>query len=368
MPRWKALPEELDPEVREFAGTLRRLVDRGGLGLGALADRTGYGRTSWERYLNGRLLAPKDAVLALAEATGTDPVHLVTLWELAERAWSRAEQRRDQTLEDIRLAQARAALDAPARPAPSAGASPGAAASASGGATRGGSGGGPGAGTPYARPGEPAGGAPYAPSAHRHRPRPDRPAAARPAAPRPAVPRGAATRGDGERHGRTVLMFFAGALGTLLVFGAVMLLSGLGDPRGPRPAARPADAKPAAPADGATPSLPVGVGCYRGACDGQDPHTMGCGGAHASTVASTIVDTALVEVRYSRACRASWARVSRAAPGDTVQVTAAGGATRSATADADGDAYTPMVVVPAGTDASACATLRSGATGCTEAP
>ncbi|MEK8144584.1 hypothetical protein NKH18_31575 [Streptomyces sp. M10(2022)] len=24
-----------------------------------MADRTGYSKTSWERYLNGRLLAPK---------------------------------------------------------------------------------------------------------------------------------------------------------------------------------------------------------------------------------------------------------------------------------------------------------------------
>lgn len=42
MPRWKALSDELDPQVREFAGQLRRLVDRGGLSIAAVADRTGY--------------------------------------------------------------------------------------------------------------------------------------------------------------------------------------------------------------------------------------------------------------------------------------------------------------------------------------
>lgn len=57
MPRWKALPEELDPQIREFTGQLRRLVDRSGLSIAAVADRTGYSKTSWERYLNGRLLA-----------------------------------------------------------------------------------------------------------------------------------------------------------------------------------------------------------------------------------------------------------------------------------------------------------------------
>src|ERR1700753_298572 len=107
MPRWKALPDELDPQVREFASQLRRLVDRSGLSVAAVADRTGYSRTSWERYLGGRLLAPKAAVLALAEVTGTSPVHLTTMWEVAERAWSRSEQRHERTMEAARADRAR---------------------------------------------------------------------------------------------------------------------------------------------------------------------------------------------------------------------------------------------------------------------
>ncbi|MFI1162332.1 helix-turn-helix domain-containing protein [Streptomyces sp. NPDC020801] len=122
MPRWKALPEEVDPQVREFASQLRRLVDRSGLSVAALADRTGYSKTSWDRYLNGRLLAPKGAVIALAEVTGTNPVHLTTMWELAERAWSRAEMRHDRTMEAIRIAQARASLGELGAAAPTAGA------------------------------------------------------------------------------------------------------------------------------------------------------------------------------------------------------------------------------------------------------
>ncbi|MET8828378.1 DUF2690 domain-containing protein [Streptomyces sp. NPDC004610] len=110
MPRWKALPDELDPQIREFTSQLRRLVDRSGLNVAAVADRTGYSKTSWERYLNGRLLAPKGAIVALAEVTGTNPVHLTTMWELAERAWSRSEMRHDMTMEAIRISQARAAL------------------------------------------------------------------------------------------------------------------------------------------------------------------------------------------------------------------------------------------------------------------
>ena len=110
MPRWKALPEELDPQIREFAEQLRRLVDRSGLSLAAVADRTGYGKTSWERYLDGRLLAPKGAILALAEVTDTSQAHLTTMWELAERAWSRSEMRHDLTMDEQRIAEARAAL------------------------------------------------------------------------------------------------------------------------------------------------------------------------------------------------------------------------------------------------------------------
>ncbi len=95
MPRWRDLPEELDPQVREFTGQLRGLVDHSGMSVVATADRTGYSKTSWERYLGGRLLPPQGAVEALAEATGADADHLGTLWELAERAWSRAEVRQD---------------------------------------------------------------------------------------------------------------------------------------------------------------------------------------------------------------------------------------------------------------------------------
>ncbi|MFF3563276.1 helix-turn-helix domain-containing protein [Streptomyces sp. NPDC002574] len=110
MTRWRPLADDLDPRVREFTEHLRRQVDRGGLSAAALAEATGYSRSSWERYLSARLLPPRYAVVALAQVTGADPRHLVTLWEVAERAWSRAEDRRDVTMEAGRVAEARAAL------------------------------------------------------------------------------------------------------------------------------------------------------------------------------------------------------------------------------------------------------------------
>ncbi|MEU8573651.1 helix-turn-helix domain-containing protein [Streptomyces asoensis] len=109
MPRWRALPDGLDPRVAEFVEQLRRTVERAGLGVAELAERTGYGRSSWERYLDGRLLAPKGAVVALAEVTGTPVDRLTTMWELAERARNRAGARHERPTEAVGVTPGRAA-------------------------------------------------------------------------------------------------------------------------------------------------------------------------------------------------------------------------------------------------------------------
>ncbi|RBL79801.1 hypothetical protein DDE05_55535, partial [Streptomyces cavourensis] len=105
MPRWKALPDELDPQIREFASRLRRIVEHSGLDVNAVADRTGFSETAWERYLSGQLLPPRRAVVALADVTGTPQHHLTALWETAERAWSRAGTRQDVATETLRIRQ-----------------------------------------------------------------------------------------------------------------------------------------------------------------------------------------------------------------------------------------------------------------------
>ncbi|MBA5224805.1 peptidoglycan-binding protein [Streptomyces griseoaurantiacus] len=83
MSRWKPLPTELEPTARQLVIRLRRLKDRTGLSLARLAERTGYSAKSWERYLGGRSLPPPEAVRALARLTGTDPVPLLALHEVA---------------------------------------------------------------------------------------------------------------------------------------------------------------------------------------------------------------------------------------------------------------------------------------------
>ncbi|MFF3764700.1 helix-turn-helix domain-containing protein [Streptomyces sp. NPDC001922] len=354
MPRWRALPEELDPQVREFAGQLRRLVDRSGLGIAAVADRTGYSRTSWERYLNGRLLPPQRAVIAFAEVTGANSGHLTTMWELAERAWSRSEMRHDVTMEAIRVSQARAALEefeakggkkpgpgkraAPpvrrggakdtGRPKPAAGAAafdldvPGAVSSAAQG------GDGPGVA--------------------------DRPG--------PVTPAG---RGDGDSAGRPrrrTALLVSGVVGALLLVTAAVLLFGPGsggdeEARAARPAPKPTVSK--------TPKLPPGVKCTGESCSGKDPETMGCGGKYAKTVADATVGTAFIEVRHSTVCAASWARITQAAPGDTVKITADGQA-ESDSAGPGTEAYTQMVAAEAPDGAEGCIRTQAGQQGCAQ--
>ncbi|MFE6489442.1 peptidoglycan-binding protein [Streptomyces sp. NPDC057757] len=87
MPRHKPLPAELDPCVRQLVERLRRLKDHSELTVRHLAAKTGYSAKSWERYLGGASLPPREAVEALARITGADPVPLLALHEVAADTW-----------------------------------------------------------------------------------------------------------------------------------------------------------------------------------------------------------------------------------------------------------------------------------------
>ncbi|GHH89905.1 helix-turn-helix domain-containing protein [Streptomyces capillispiralis] len=387
MPRWKALPDELDPQIREFTSQLRRVVDRSGLSVASVSDRTGYSKTSWERYLNGRLLAPKGAIVALAEVTGTNPTHLTTMWELAERAWSRSEMRHDMTMEAIRISQARAALSELAGPSTGQGARsrkggaavrPGVAGpagvapsvppqptasdvrDASGGGWGGSSGESSqgnswGVAAPPPQPGRAGSGAPAVP-----------PAGGGPvpggygAPPRDTSGRGGAGGSGGKRRTST---FIAGAVGALVVIAAAFYVTGTeGDKKGDDARKSPS---PTVTTDA---NLPPGVKCSGDACDGKDAEVMGCSGELVTTTRTVTVGAATVEVRYSETCGAAWGRITQAAQGDRVEITA-GGSKQSDTITAAGDtvAYTPMVPVADAAEAEACAILAaSGEKGCTD--
>jgi transcriptional regulator with XRE-family HTH domain len=89
MPRSKPLPAEPDPSARQLTARLRRLKEHSELTMRQLAGKTGYSAKSWERYLGGKSLPPREAVEALARITGTDPVPLLALREIAVDTWGR---------------------------------------------------------------------------------------------------------------------------------------------------------------------------------------------------------------------------------------------------------------------------------------
>ncbi|MFC8097236.1 helix-turn-helix domain-containing protein [Streptomyces sp. NPDC057363] len=75
-------------EPARLAAALRELRARTGLSLAALAERTAYSKSSWERYLNGKVLPPRQAVRELCRVADEPDGRLLALWEIAESEWS----------------------------------------------------------------------------------------------------------------------------------------------------------------------------------------------------------------------------------------------------------------------------------------
>src|SRR5262249_44702731 len=86
--RWRPLPDTLPPDIAYLVGLLRELQDRSGLSLAALAAKTPYSKSSWDRYLNGITLPPRAAVQDLAQLSGEPTERLLALWERVETSWS----------------------------------------------------------------------------------------------------------------------------------------------------------------------------------------------------------------------------------------------------------------------------------------
>ncbi|OIK28145.1 DUF2690 domain-containing protein [Streptomyces malaysiense] len=397
MSRWKTLPNELDPEIKEFVSQLRWLVDQGGLGGAALADRTGYGRASWESYLAGRLLAPKGAAVALAEAAGTSPGPIITMWELAERAWSRAELGHEHAVPGSRSASGtedgtpgvpRIPAQPKAAEAERRGGAPG---ESSGGNSWGLAGyqgpsrasGRPGGWPePVRIPGEPEPLGPEGPHGPLDARSPQGTQSLQgPQSPQgtrnPQHPQGSQSSqgsqgsdpvrpsGPDGRSGyrQPALMFLGGFATVLLIILGVFHFTG--DHGGGKHEAAPE--RPAR-SPGPKASLPPGVKCSGSDCVGKDAESMGCSGDQVTTAQTVTLGTTTLEVRYSKVCGAAWGRITGAVPGDEVQVTGARGKvreTRRATQAGDTIAYTPMIAAKDPAQATACATLASGRTGCT---
>ncbi|MFD5203491.1 helix-turn-helix domain-containing protein [Streptomyces sp. NPDC058375] len=78
----------MTPEHTRLIAELRELRAGAGLSLAALAERTAYSKSSWERYLNGRALPPRQAVQELCRLADQPQGRLLALWEIAESRWS----------------------------------------------------------------------------------------------------------------------------------------------------------------------------------------------------------------------------------------------------------------------------------------
>ncbi|MBV2355796.1 DUF2690 domain-containing protein [Streptomyces sp. J2-1] len=426
MPRWTALPDELEPRVREFTVELRQLVDSGGLNLADLAERSGYAKASWDRYLSGELLAPKGAVIALAEITGAGTDRLTTLWELAEQDWRRAEsgrpliagQRRspeDGDVSDAVNSWNVAGYRGPATGGVSWGAVPG------GSGTSGGSGGSGGSGTAGgARGSRGAGGVsaggrgasegasgawPEVPSGADPRYRtgsvplsgsitgprrlgtvgiplpPEAVSAPRtvasgadaastpvpapgPRSPSAPAPGSASASGSGDADNGGV-----GRRTVLFLAGAVGALAVVagvflltGRFSGTDDRAAPPQPRSDRPA---VPSPPPGVKCAGTGCTGRDAEVMGCSGESVRTARSVAVGGAVLEIRYSALCRAAWGRVTGGGRGDHVRITVGRDHQDDTAGPGESIAYTPMLAVKDVRRAKACATLADGRTACT---
>ncbi|QXE35122.1 XRE family transcriptional regulator [Streptomyces sp. GMY02] len=288
-------------EGERLAAELRVLRERTGLSLVALAERTPYSKSSWQRYLNGTQPLPRPAVETLCALADEPAGRLLMLWELADASWSgRAET-----------------------------------AAATGAATGAADGAGTGAGTGT-------GSQSRAGAAVSVR----LPAAGPVQQPPPARP-----FFRERRFGLTLAAAAVVALAAVLA-GAGLSGDGGGDDRRQ-------DAADATWIQ-ASPRMP---GCTGAACEGRNPSVMGCG-AHGMVTTVNSLTTAggqRLELRYGKHCRAIWARASRLRPGDRVVLTVPGAKTARLTAtQQDVGRYVSTPMTGAGLLADARVCLRPG--------
>ncbi|MFG3148668.1 helix-turn-helix domain-containing protein [Streptomyces sp. NPDC048243] len=290
------------PEHARLASELRALRERTGLSLSGLAAKTAYSRSSWERYLNGKALPPRQAVRELCLLAGEPEGRALALWEITESGWS---GRAKEAPRAVTAPQASPSRPTPT-PEPEATARP--------------------TGTPptlvHAQ---------VAPPAHQV---PHRPVSAPP-----------------DRRTVTLLAVLA-TVCAVAVAGATVVLVVLTRDHG---AAR----HTAAPASSAV-TPPTRPTCRGADCEGLSPMVTKCGAQPETLVRRRMSTGAWMEVRYNRWCAASWARTWGARVGDRIEMSAdgAGSPVRRAKikddVDTDSFVYTPMTATLPGAVVTAC--------------
>ncbi|WP_405954198.1 DUF2690 domain-containing protein [Streptomyces phaeochromogenes] len=278
------------PERARLAASLRDLRARTGLSMVGLAERTAFSKSSWERYLNGKSVPPRDAVRELCRLASEPEGRCLALWEIAESEWSgRA---------------APAPAPAPARRTETAQRTDAAA---------------------------------EAPST-----------VPEPVPPEPVPPEGSApaSRDDTRAGNRGAAVAVLASVCAVVVGGvAITLFLVLGQDA-------PRSSSSASPSASAT-----GPRCRGAACEGRNPMDMKCGVGPQTLASYRTASGAMLELRDSRTCGTSWARMWGTRIGDRLEVTA-DGRPRSAEVKDEADAaayvYTPMTTTRSGTVVRAC--------------
>lgn len=263
------------PERARLAAALRDLRTRTGLSMVGLAERTAFSKSSWERYLNGKSVPPRDAVRELCRLASEPEGRCLALWEIAESEWSG------------RAAQARR-TDPPAE-------------------------------TPAETPST-------APE------------------PVPSEASAPASRDDTRAGHRGAAVAVLASVCAVVVGGvAITLFLVLGqDAPYPSPSASPSA---------------TGPRCRGAACEGRNPMDMKCGVGPQTLASYRTASGAMLELRHSRTCGTSWARMWGTRIGDRLEVTS-DGRPRSAEVEDKADAaayvYTPMTTTRTGQVVRAC--------------
>ncbi|MFC8665282.1 DUF2690 domain-containing protein [Streptomyces sp. NPDC057199] len=260
------------PERARLAAALRDLRTRTGLSMVGLADRTAFSKSSWERYLNGKSVPPREAVRELCRLASEPEGRCLALWEIAESEWSgrAAQERRTDTLSE-----------------------------------------------------------------------------APPTAPEPVLAEASApvSRDDTRAGHRGAAVAVLASVCAVVVGGVAITLFLVLGQDAPR-------SSPSSPSPSAT-----GPRCRGAACEGRNPMDMKCGVGPQTLASHRTASGAMLELRNSRTCGTSWARMWGTRIGDRLEVTA-DGRPRSAEVEDEADAaayvYTPMTTTRSGSVVRAC--------------
>jgi hypothetical protein len=328
--------------MRQLAAALRELKAATGLSMAGLAAKTPYSKSSWERYLNGRTLPPREAVEELCRLAGEPEGRCVALWELAEAETSG------------RAASAPAPCPATSpRPASGASSPPPSGASAQP-VPRTSRQAAPGA-APQAAPRTSAQAVPAASpqTTPRTSPQPV-PRTSRQAAPATSPqPTPAATPPPLPEHRTVAALAVLASVCAVVVSAVVVALLLLPESHSSTPLAPTAATSP-------------GPGCHGAACEGRNPIGMRCAPQPDTVARHRMASGAWMELRHSRECGTTWARTWGGRIGDRIEMSVPGraggvhGAEVGSAVDADSYVYTLMSVTAPGTVVRACLQPAAG--------